>query len=74
MYFDDNTIYTYISDRYSIENAYTYEDGIIHFGNNGTLYYDAENGTLQGANGKSFYKDESHIAIVLPIETLTNVI
>lgn len=59
MYFDDNTIYTYISDRYSIENAYTYEDGIIHFGNNGTLYYDAENGTLQGANGKSFYKDES---------------
>ena len=59
MYFDDNTIYTYISDRYSIENAYTYEDGIIHFGNNGTLYYDAENGTLQGANGKSFYKDGS---------------
>lgn len=59
MYFDNNTIYTYVSDRYSIENAYTYEDGIIHFGNNGTLYYDAENGTLQGANGKSFYKDES---------------
>lgn len=57
MYFDNNTIY--ISDRYSIENAYTYEDGIIHVGNNGTLYYDAENGTLQGANGKSFYKDES---------------
>ena len=59
MYFDNNTIYTYVSDRYSIENAYTYEDGIIHFGNNGTLYYDAENGTLQGANGKSFYKDGS---------------
>lgn len=59
MFFDNNTIYTYVSDRHIIENAYTYEDGIIHFGNGGTLYYDAENGTLQGANGKSFYKDES---------------
>lgn len=59
MFFDNNTIYTYVSDRCILENVYTYEDGVIHFGNGGTYYYDAENGTLQGANGKSFYKDES---------------
>ena len=58
MFFDNDKITVYISDRYTMEYTYNLVDGIIYMGEKGKMYYDEENG-LRGSDGKVFYKDES---------------
>ena len=58
MFFDNDKINIYISDRYTIEFSYNLVDGTIYMGDKGRMYYDDEGG-LRGADGKVFYKDES---------------
>lgn len=58
MFFDNDKINIYISDRYTMEYSYDLVDGTIYMGDKGRMYYDEEGG-LRGADGKVFYKDES---------------
>lgn len=58
MFFDNDKINIYISDRYTMEYSYDLVDGTIYVGDKGRMYYDEEGG-LRGADGKVFYKDES---------------
>ena len=58
MFFDNDKINIYISDRYTMEFSYDLVDGTIYMGDKGRMYYDEEGG-LRGADGKVFYKDES---------------
>lgn len=58
MFFDNDKLYVYISDRCTMEYTYNLVDGVIYMGEKGKMYYDEENG-LRGYDGKVFYKDES---------------
>lgn len=58
MFFDNDKLYVYISDRYTMEYTYNLVDGVIYMGEKGRMYYDEENG-LRGSDGNVFSKDES---------------